>query len=195
MGSDGQRVVTDRAGLLTVLREDLAHHWGELSRPGFQALAVYRIRHRLRRQPPGPASAAADVLLRPLQGIVSRRFGIDIHPSAVLGRRLSVGHQGGIHIGPDVTMGDDCAILQGVRIGREDGDRVPGPTIGQRVHVGGRSQLHGEVHVGDDARIGPNAVVLVDVPPAATAVARPSKVQRAPAPVATPGAPTGTTGD
>jgi serine O-acetyltransferase len=40
----------------------------------------------------------------------------------------------------------------------------------------------GDLTIGDDAKIGPNAVVTVDVGAGATAIARPSRIQRPPAP-------------
>ena len=184
MTPNGQRADADGPGVLTLIREDLRHHWGEPTRPGFQAIAIYRIRHLLHRDAAGPFAALAGLLLRPLDGLVRYRFGISLDPTAELGRRLSIGHQGGIHIGRNVTMGDDCAILQGVRIGPERGDTGVGgsPTVGHRVRIGARSHVRGDVRVGDEARIGPNAIITVDVPAGATAVARPSKVVRAQAP-------------
>jgi serine O-acetyltransferase len=115
-----------------------------------------------------------------LAGLVRRRFGIELDPGAQLGRRLNVGHQGGIHIGPDVTMGDDCVILQGVRIGCSAGraHSGPGPRIGDRVHIGARAVVIGDVRIGDDVRIGPNVVVTDDVAAGVTAIARPSRIQK-----------------
>ena len=184
MTPHGQRADADGPDVLTLIREDLRHHWGEPTRPGFQALAVYRVRHRVHHRAAGPLTAVARVLLRPLDALVRYRFGISLDPTAELGRRLSIGHQGGIHIGRDVTMGDDCVILQGVRIGpdRDHGQDGGSPTIGHRVRIGARSHVRGDIRVGDDARIGPNAIIRTDVPAGATAVARPSKVVRAQAP-------------
>ena len=181
-----QRSEGSGPGVLALIREDLRRHWGDLTRPGFQALAIYRLRHRVHRDDAGPFAALARLLLRPLGGIMRFRFGITIHPTAELGMRPSIRHQGGILVGPNVTLGDDCEILQGVRIepSRAHSGSGGSPTIGNRVLIGARSQVCGEIRIGDDARIGPNAIITVDVPAGATAVARPSKVVRA---QATPG--------
>jgi serine O-acetyltransferase len=178
MPAQTTRVAVDGTRLIRLLREDLDGHWRELSRPGFQALAV----HRLGAWSSERRSTAARRLLRSVCALLARvvrwRFGISIDPSARLGRRLTIGHQGGIYLGADVTIGDDCTILQGVRIGGpRPGD---GPTIGDRVHVGARARIVGPAHIGDDARIGPNVVVTEDVAPGTTALARPSRVQRRP---------------
>jgi serine O-acetyltransferase len=168
-------------GLWGVLREDLSHHWGELTRPGFQALAVQRIGRWARTNQHLPHARALAVACAVLARWTRHRFGIELDPRAVIGRRLSIGHQGGIAIGPDTVIGDDCVVLQGVQISRADGARTgePGPTIGDGVHLGARAIVQGPVRIGDHARIGPNAVVTTDVPAGATAIARPSRVERA----------------
>ena len=168
------------SGLLAMLREDHRHHWDELTRPGFQALAVQRFGHWAHQNPDAPLAPFLRVACGLLSRYVRIRFGIEMAASAHLGRRLSVGHQGGIVVGPDVTMGDDCALLQGARIGRAEGEPLdgPGPVLGDRVHIGARATVRGAVHIGNDAKIGPNAVILTDVAPGATAVARPSQIKR-----------------
>lgn len=170
----------DAAGLLGILREDRRHHWNEFTRPGFQALAVQRLGHWAHRHPDAVLAPLLRVATRVLARYVRTRFGIELHPYAQLGRRLSVGHQGGILIGPDVRVGNDCAILQGTRIGRVEGEALGGrgPVIGNRVHVGARATVRGDVEIGDDAKIGPNAVLTTDVAAGATALARPSQVRR-----------------
>ena len=50
------------------------------------------------------------------------------------------------------------------------------PKLGKRVNVGAGAKLFGNITIGDDANIGANAVVLIDVPPGATAVGIPAKV-------------------
>jgi serine O-acetyltransferase len=75
--------------------------------------------------------------------------------------------------------------MQQVTIGILADHRVP--TIGSRVYIGTGAKVLGHVTVGDDARIGANAVVLSDVPPGATVVGIPARIvvrksQEAPAP-------------
>jgi serine O-acetyltransferase len=161
--------------LRAVLREDLEGHWRELSRPGFQALAVHRIGAWARARPT-PVGRFVGLLCVVVARLVRRRFGIWVHPDARLGRRLTIGHQGGIAIGANATIGDDCTLLQGARIGSDSPG--PGPIIGDRVHVGARARVAGTARVGDDARVGPNAVVSDEVPPGTTALARPSRTRR-----------------
>jgi serine O-acetyltransferase len=171
------------ANLFALLREDYRHHWSEFTRPGLQALVAQRLGHWAHEHPQALLTPLLVAVCRLSNRYVRYRFGIALAPEARLGRRLSVGHQGGIAIGPDVTLGDDCVILQGIRIGRVDGEPNDGagPRIGNRVHVGARAVIRGDIAIGDDAKLGPNAVITSDVPSGATALARPSRVKRRPA--------------
>jgi serine O-acetyltransferase len=124
--------------------------------------------------------------------LVRHRFGIAISPDARLGRRLMIGHQGGIVIGGGVSVGDDCAILQGARIGSvapSAGARHGAPQIGDRVRIGARAVVQGAVCVGDDARIGPNAVVTSDVEAKVLAMAPTNRVVRPVTAARAPGVP------
>ena len=56
------------------------------------------------------------------------------------------------------------------------GPELTGPTIGPRAQIGSGAQVLGKVHVGADARVGANAVVLDDEPDGATAVGVPARV-------------------
>ena len=50
------------------------------------------------------------------------------------------------------------------------------PTIGERVDIGCGACILGGVTIGDGSRVGANAVVLIDVPPGATAVGVPARI-------------------
>jgi serine O-acetyltransferase len=164
--------------LLALLREDRATHWGSWGRPGAPALAVHRL-GRWAEEKPGLARTR---LLRPvcrlLEVLVRRRTGIHLSRSARIGRRLRIGHQGGVAVASGVRIGDDCVIRQRVRI--EGGRGEGAPVLGHRVSIGAGAIVSGPVRIGDDATIGPNAVVTSDVPAGASAIAPPSRIERAP---------------
>jgi serine O-acetyltransferase len=113
-------------------------------------------------------------------------YGIELYPDAIIGRRFRIGHQSGIVIHRHATSGDDCIVRQGVTIGMggmhrlEDGSyfRESAPFIGNRVDFGAGSKIVGKVTIGDDANIGPNAVVLTDVPESTSVFAPMSKMLR-----------------
>ena len=105
--------------------------------------------------------------------------GIEIHPGAQIGKRLVIDHGTGIVIGETAEIGDDCLLYQGVTLGgtgKDVGKRHP--TLGNNVMVGAGAKVLGPIHVGNNARIAANAVVLREVPDNATVVGVPGHVVR-----------------
>ena len=105
--------------------------------------------------------------------------GIEIHPGAVIGRRFFVDHGTGVVVGETAEIGDDVTLYQGVTLGGrtlDEGKRHP--TLGNNVVVGAGAKILGPFLVGDDARIGSNAVVLHPVPAGSTVVGVPGKIVR-----------------
>ena len=97
--------------------------------------------------------------------------GIEIHPGAKIGKRLFIDHGMGIVIGETAEIGDDCTIYHGVTLGgtgKDTGKRHP--TIGNNVLISTGAKVLGPFTVGDNSRIGANAVVLQEVPPDSTVV-------------------------
>lgn len=94
--------------------------------------------------------------------------GVEIHPGAILGRRFVVDHGTNTVIGATCQIGSDCYVLNGVLLGARgisgNPDSKRHPTIGDRVQIGSFARILGDVHVGDDAFIGPHAVVTCDAP-------------------------------
>ena len=77
----------------------------------------------------------------------------------------------GIVIGETAEIGDDCTIYHGVTLGgtgHDTGKRHP--TIGNNVLISTGAKVLGPFTVGDNSRIGANAVVLQEVPPNSTVV-------------------------
>jgi serine O-acetyltransferase len=109
---------------------------------------------------------------------VGRFFtGIEIHPGAVIGRRVFIDHGMGVVIGETTEIGDDCTIYQGVTLGGTSLD--PGkrhPTLGSNVVVGAGAKVLGPITVGDYARVGANSVVTHDVPRDTIVVGVPGQV-------------------
>ncbi len=97
--------------------------------------------------------------------------GIEIHPGATIGRRFFIDHGIGVVIGETTVIGDDCTLYQGVTLGGTSWDKGKRhPTLGNNVVVGAGAKVLGPFTVGDDARIGSNAVVTKEVPPGTTMV-------------------------
>ena len=88
--------------------------------------------------------------------------GVEIHPGAILGKRIFIDHGMGVVIGGTAEIGDDCSIYQGVTLGGTTqtykGKRHP--TLETGVIIGAGAKILGPIIVGADARIGSNAVVV-----------------------------------
>lgn len=103
--------------------------------------------------------------------------GIEIHPGAVIGRRVFIDHGMGIVIGETAEIGDDTTLYHGVTLGGTSWNKGKRhPTLGKAVVIGAGAKILGPILVGDGARIGSNAVVIRDVPAGATAVGIPARI-------------------
>lgn len=103
-------------------------------------------------------------------------FNSSIPPSVKLGRGTRFAYGGiGCVVHADAVIGADVIIGQGVTIGG-DGNRRGVPTICDDVYIGAGARILGPVTIGKGARIGANAVVLVDVPALASAVGVPARI-------------------
>ena len=139
---------------------------------GLHATIDYRIAHWLLRH-------HCRFLARAVSQWSKLWTGIEIHPGARIGKRLVIDHGTGIVIGETAEIGDDCLLYQGVTLGgtgKDVGKRHP--TLGNNVMVGAGAKVLGPIHVGNNARIAANAVVLREVPDNATVVGVPGHVVR-----------------
>lgn len=141
--------------------------------PGLHALLFYRLAH-----------LCWEMKLKWLARFVSHlgRFfsGIEIHPGATIGRRFFIDHGMGVVIGETAEIGDDCTIYHGVTLGGTSWDKGKRhPTLSNGVVIGAGAKVLGPLIVGENARIGSNAVVVKDVPPEATVVGVPGKLVQA----------------
>lgn len=104
--------------------------------------------------------------------------GIEIHPGAVIGERVFIDHGMGVVIGETAVVGDGCTIYHGVTLGGTSlykGTKRH-PTLGKNVVVSAGAKVLGGFEVGDNAKIGSNAVVIKPVPAGATAVGIPARI-------------------
>lgn len=126
--------------------------------PGPRAIFFHRIAHAF-------YNARLFFIARLVADISRTVTGIEIHPGAKLGRRLVIDHGVGCVIGETAVIGDDCIIFHGVTLGGMKFEPVKRhPTIGNRVLIGTGAKVLGPINIGDDSKIGANAVVIKDVP-------------------------------
>ncbi len=143
--------------------------------PGLHAVIWHKLSHGLwRRGLRLPARMSAHL----------GRFltGIEIHPAALIGRRLIIDHGMGVVIGETAEVGDDVYLYHGVTLGGTSSDRGKRhPTLGNNVIVGAGAKILGNILVGNGARVGANAVVVQPVAAGVTVVGIPARpVERDP---------------
>jgi serine O-acetyltransferase len=141
-----------------------------LTYPGVHALWAYRLTHWL-------WSNNIKLAARWGASVARTLTGVEIHPAAKLGSSIFIDHATGVVIGETTQVGDDVTIYQGVTLGGtslERGKRHP--TIGNRVIIGAGAKILGPITIGDDSRIGANAVVVVSVPSNSVVVGIPGRI-------------------
>jgi serine O-acetyltransferase len=101
--------------------------------------------------------------------------GADIPLNTQIGIGLLIPHPNGIVIHPRARIGVNCLLFQQVTLGVSDSASGP-PELGDHVDVGAGAKILGEIRIGGGARVGANAVVLMDVPARVTVVGVPARV-------------------
>lgn len=138
--------------------------------PGFHAIVFHRVAHWF-------YNKKRFFIARAISNISRFFTGIEIHPGAKIGKGLFIDHGMGVVIGETTEIGDNCTIYQGATLGgtgKDKGKRHP--TIGNNVLISAGAKILGPFKVGDNSRIGANAVVLREVPPNSTVVGIPGRI-------------------
>ena len=152
-------------------RDPAARHTLEIITcyPGVHALLLHRLSHRL-------WNLKLKWIARLLSNLGRFLTGIEIHPGAKIGRRFFIDHGIGVVIGETSEIGDDCTLYHGVTLGGtswEKGKRHP--TLGNNIIIGAGAKVLGPINIGENARIGSNAVVVNNVSSGATIVGVPGR--------------------
>lgn len=138
--------------------------------PCFKSLLYYKISHYLYQK-------KHYFLARYITEKAKRKTGIEIHPGAIIGKRLFIDHGFGVVIGETAIIGDDVTLFHGVTLGgtgKEQGKRHP--TIGNNVFIGAGAKILGNITIRENSKIGANAVILKNVPQNVTVVVIPGHI-------------------
>jgi serine O-acetyltransferase len=132
---------------------------------GTFAMLMYRFMQACHKKGLFPLTMLFNKLITWFGGCVIGR-GADFGPGFVLI------HAVGVVINTNVQGGSHVYLEHQVTIGAEKG---MAPVLGNHIFVGAGAKILGPVKVGDQVRVGANAVVLEDVPDNATCVGVPAK--------------------
>jgi serine O-acetyltransferase len=141
-----------------------------LAYPGFHALILHRLAHKLCR-------LGLPILPRIISHFSRWITGIEIHPGAEIAIPCFIDHGMGVVIGETAILGPHCHLHQGVTLGGTSTRRERRhPSLGSNVTVGAGAQIIGAITIGDGARIGAGSVVVSNVPAHATVIGVPGHV-------------------
>lgn len=141
---------------------------------GFHAVLIYRASNWLWRR---NLKLTARLLSQ------AGRFltGIEIHPGATIGTGFFIDHGMGVVIGETAEIGNNVTMYHDVTLGGTTAFDSKGkitskrhPTIGNNVVIGSGAQVLGPIKIGDNCKIGSNAVVVKEVPANRTVVGVPA---------------------
>lgn len=95
------------------------------------------------------------------------RYSVDLSPWAWIGPGLRLMHAYDITIGPEVVIGRECILFNGVTLGNSRPDILSNrmPVVGNRCILGTGAKVLGGLRIGDDVLVGANMVVRGDLIP------------------------------
>lgn len=141
---------------------------------GLQAIIAYRFNHFLWKK-------GWKLTSRVLSQIARFFTGVEIHPAARIGSGFFIDHGMGVVVGETSEIGNNVTLYHGVTLGGATVFTKNGkittkrhPTLGNGVIVGAGAQVLGPIKIGDNCKIGANAVVLKDVDANQTVVGVPA---------------------
>lgn len=143
---------------------------------GLHAIIFYRLNHWL-------WNKNWKITARFLSLIVKFFTGIEIHPAARIGTGFFIDHGMGVVIGETSEIGNNVTLYHGVTLGGttvfdDKGKQMNKrhPTLKNNIVVGAGAKILGPITIGDNVKIGANAVVLKNVAENKTVVGVPAHV-------------------
>ncbi|MDR0676610.1 MAG: serine O-acetyltransferase, partial [Elusimicrobiota bacterium] len=112
--------------------------------PGLHAIFFHRASHYLYKK-------KFYFLARIFSNIIRFFTGIEIHPGAVIGKKVFIDHGMGVVIGETAIIGDECLLYKGVVLGGTCSEKIKRhPTLGKNVVIGTNATLLGNIEIGDN---------------------------------------------
>ena len=132
--------------------------------PDFRVLVLIRI----------ATSNLSDRLRKKVCKKLLIKYSVAISRHVKIGKNFKIGHYLGLVIGSGVVIGNNCMVYQHVTLGQVNETEYP--KIGDNVTIYAGAKVLGGVSIGDNCKIGANAVVIKDVPKNCTAVGVPARI-------------------
>jgi len=136
--------------------------------PVIKALTNYRIAHEL-------VLLGVPLIPRMITEMAHSETGIDIHPSATIGKFFTIDHGTGVVIGATCIIGDNVKLYQGVTLGAKSfpldkhGNPIKGiqrhPILEDNVIVYANATILGRITIGERCVVGANAWITKDMKP------------------------------
>ncbi|HOW51899.1 MAG TPA: serine acetyltransferase [bacterium] len=105
------------------------------------------------------------------------RYGFQIPPGTLIGKGLYIGHFGTVVVNGRSKIGENCNIAHSITIGQVNRGKLVGyPTIGNRVWIGTGAVIVGNIHIGNDVLIAPNAYVNCNIPDHSLVIGNPGQI-------------------
>lgn len=141
--------------------------------PGVHAIATFRFGKWLKGK-----NLLLRVLLEPVYFFqyhrIRSKWGIEIPRSVEIGEGFYIGHFGGITISGSAVFGKNVNISQQITVGLSGlGENSGVPKIGDNVYIAPGAKIFGKIAVGNNVKIGANAVIYKDIPDNAIVVLNP----------------------
>ncbi len=96
---------------------------------------------------------------------IRSNWGIGLSRRSDIGEGFYIGHYGSIFVAANAKLGKNVSISQGVTIGVSGkGDKRGCPIIGNNVYIAPGAKIFGKIKIGNNVKIGANAVVYKDIP-------------------------------
>lgn len=108
---------------------------------------------------------------------LQRKFQIQIPYDCEIGPGFYIGHYGRVIVNGSSVIGKNVNISTGVTIGWQPRGKYRGtPTISDNVWIGTNAVIIGNIKIGEDVLIAPNAYVNRDVPPHSIVIGNPAQI-------------------
>jgi serine O-acetyltransferase len=157
-----------------LIKADFQSHGRKIGAQGFWVMLVYRYgrwRYTVR---PGWLRKPFSLIYHVLFKFVQILTGIELPCEVVVGDNFVIDHFGGIVVSGYARFGANCRIRNGVVVGLKNVEEPVAPIFGDNVDIGAGAKILGPIRIGNNVRIGANAVVLCDVPDDHVAVGVPA---------------------